>query len=240
MNRQKIRYFILLISLLVFPITIWYFSPYLIIMGATKGIITGSFLVFCMMFLFSIFFGRIFCGYVCPMSGLQECASRINNKAPKQGIRNNIKYMIWVAWIVTIILCFINRTNEVSVDFFYQTDHGISVSNIYAYVIYYGVIFLVLIPAVLFGKRVFCHYFCWMTPFMVIGTKVRNILHLPGLHINTRKDQCISCNKCNQICPMSLRVSEMAKQGKIKSTECIQCGECIDNCPKKVLYYSMK
>lgn len=240
MNRQKIRYLLLVISLLLFPVTIWYFSPYLIIMGAMQGIMTGSFLVFGMMFLFSIFFGRIFCGYLCPMSGLQECASRVNDKAPRQGIRNYIKYIIWMVWIITIVFCFINQKKELSLDFFYQTDHGISVANIYAYVIYYGVIFLVFIPAVVFGKRVFCHYFCWMAPFMVIGTKVRNILHLPGLHIKAQKDQCISCNKCNQKCPMSLSVSQMAKQGRITSAECIQCGECIDNCPRKVLYYSMK
>lgn len=240
MKRQKVRLFVLLLALLFFPITIWYFSPYLIIMGATQGIITGSFIIFCLLFLTSIFTGRVFCGYLCPMSGLQECLSYVNDKKPKQGFRNYIKYVIWSIWIVGIALCFINQKNEIQINFLYQTDHGISVSNIYAYVIYYGVILFVLIPAVLFGKRVFCHYFCWMAPFMILGTKVRKVLHLPGLRIRAKKDECISCNKCNQKCPMALEVSQMAKKGEIISNECIQCGTCIDNCPKKVLYYSMK
>ena len=51
MNRQNIRKLLLIISLLLFPITIWYMSPYLIIQGAMEGIITGSFVVFtCMLF----------------------------------------------------------------------------------------------------------------------------------------------------------------------------------------------
>jgi uncharacterized membrane protein len=45
MNRQNIRKLLLIISLLLFSITIWYMSPYLIIQGAMDGIITGSFVL---------------------------------------------------------------------------------------------------------------------------------------------------------------------------------------------------
>ena len=55
MNRKNIRKLLLIISLLLFPITIWYMSPYLIIQGAMEGIITGSFVVFTCMLLGSIF-----------------------------------------------------------------------------------------------------------------------------------------------------------------------------------------
>ena len=67
MNRQKIRKLILIVSLLLFPITIWYMSPYLIIQGAMEGIVTGSFIVFVCMLSGSIFLGRVFCGWLCPM-----------------------------------------------------------------------------------------------------------------------------------------------------------------------------
>ena len=60
--RQRIRKTILLISLLLFPITMWYFSPYLIIGAAMEHIINGSFIVFVAMLVFSIFFG-ILCNF---------------------------------------------------------------------------------------------------------------------------------------------------------------------------------
>ena len=63
MNRKNIRKLLLIISLLLFPITIWYMSPYLIIQGAMEGIITGSFVVFTCMLLGSIFCGRLFCDF---------------------------------------------------------------------------------------------------------------------------------------------------------------------------------
>ena len=68
MTLQKIRRFTLIISMLLFPITIYYFSPYLIIMAAMRHIINGSFIVFSLMFILGLFFGRIWCGFFCPMS----------------------------------------------------------------------------------------------------------------------------------------------------------------------------
>lgn len=153
MKRQNIRKLLLIISLLLFPITIWYMSPYLIIQGAMERIITGSFIVFTCMLLGSVFFGRLFCAWVCQMGGMQECLFAVNIKNPKQGWKNYIKYVIWVIWILAAIFCFVFRKKEIIVDFFYMTDHGISISNIYNYVIYYGIIFLVLIPAVLLVKE---------------------------------------------------------------------------------------
>lgn len=240
MKRQNLRKLLLIISLLLFPVTIWYMSPYLIIQGAMEGIVSGSFIVFVCMLLGSIFFGRIFCGWLCPMGGLQECLGSVNEKTPKQGWRNYIKIVIWIVWITAVILCFVFRKQEVSINFFYMTDHGISITEIYNYVIYYGVIFLVLIPAVLFGKRVFCHYFCWMAPFMIIGIKIRQVLHLPGLHVRLEEKKCISCGKCNKSCPMGLNVVELGKDNHDLGTECIQCGSCIDHCPKKALSYGWK
>ena len=240
MKRQNVRKLILIISMLLFPVTIWYMSPYLIIQGAMEGIVSGSFIVFISMLLGSIFFGRVFCGWICPMGGMQECLFSVNENLPRQGWRNKMKYIIWTVWILVVIVSFIFREREITIDFFYMTDHGISIAQIYSYVIYYGVIFLILIPAVLFGKRIFCHYFCWMAPFMVIGTKIRKMLHLPGICVVTEKEKCIACKKCNQKCPMGLNVVELVKNDCDFGTECIQCGACVDNCPKKALSFGLK
>ncbi len=239
MSRQRIRKLILIISLLLFPVTIYYFSPAVIIMAGMEGIINGSFIVFVAMLIGSIFFGRLFCAYLCPAGGLQDIAALVKDNAPKQGWRNIIKYVIWAVWVAVVIFCHVNRGEIVAVDFFYQTEYGISISNVYGYVIYYGIILLILIPALIGGKRAFCHYFCWMAPFMVLGTKLRKLLHLPGLHIAVKNDGCVSCNKCTNACPMSVSVSNAVKTGGIDGAECIQCGACVDSCPQSVLSYKM-
>lgn len=239
--RQKTRRTIQFISMLLFPITIWYFSPYLIIEGAKQHIINGSFIVFVSMLVLSMFLGRVWCGYFCPAGGIQECAQRINDKPAKQGKRDMIKYVIWVLWIAGVTITFILGKNDVTINPFFQTDHGISVSNIYCYVIYYGVMFLIVFPALVHGKRAQCHYICWMAPFMVIGSTVGRWLHIPQLHVEADKKKCISCGRCNKACPMGLDVKTMVAEGKCaKCSECIECGACIDECPKDVLKFGLK
>lgn len=242
--RQRLRKLCLITALLCFPITLYYFSPALIINAGLQGIINGSFIVFLLQFLLSIPFGRLFCAYLCPAGGLQECAFAVNDKKPRQGWKNYIKYGIWIVWIAAVGFCYYcsyrNGNGSLQTDFFFETEHGISVSGIPSYIIYYGIVLLIFVPAILFGKRVFCHYFCWMAPFMVLGTKLRRLLHLPGLHITVKeKNACISCGKCDRECPMGIEVSAKVAEGQICSAECIQCGACIDGCPKKVLSYDM-
>lgn len=240
MKRQQLRKLLITVSMLLFPVTLYYFSPALIIDAGLNGIINGSFIVFVMMFLLSIPLGRFFCAWLCPAGGLQECAFTINANKPGQGWRNYIKYMIWLVWILAVLFCYLHRGEILKVDFWFATENGISVSDVQSYVIYYGIILLVFLPAVLFGKRVFCHYFCWMAPFMVLGTKLRRALRLPGLHIRVKnKKECISCGKCSKECPMGIEVSRLIEEGIIQSTECIQCGACVDGCPKNVLGYGM-
>lgn len=240
MKRQKIRKGLLLISLLLFPITIWYFSPYLIIQSAMEHVINGSFIVFMLMLILSTFMGRLFCSYLCPAGGIQECAFSANDKPRKPDWRYTIKYIIWSVWILSTILCYILGKGSLRVNFFYMTDHGISVSDIYCYIVYYGVVFLILVPSLLFGKRFACHYFCWMAPFMIIGSKIGQFLHIPQIHIEADPSSCKSCGKCSKECPMSLDVKGMVSSGKIQNAECIQCGACIDSCPTKALHYAMK
>lgn len=240
MMRQKVRKAILIVSFLLFPITIWYFSPYLIIEAMSKHIMNGSFIVFVSMFVLSMFLGRVWCGYFCPAGGLQECVAMCNGKPAKGGWRNNIKLVIWILWIIGIIVTFILGENDVTIDPFFQTDHGISVASINNYIIYYGVLLILVIPSMIHGKRATCHYLCWMAPFMMIGSKIGRFLHLPQLHIEAQKDKCISCGKCSKACPMGLDVKEMVANGKnARCTECIQCGACVDECPKDVLKYKM-
>jgi len=240
MTRQKNRKLLLIVSFLFFPVTLYYFSPVLIINAGLEGVINGSFIVFTAMIISGFFFGRVFCAWLCPAGGLQECTALVNDKAPKQGWRNYIKYGIWVIWIMSVIACYASGRQNLKLDFLYKTEMGISVSNIYGYIVYYGILFLILILSLFAGKRAFCHYICWMAPFMLIGIKIRSLLHMPGLHIAVDDKKCISCNQCSEVCPMCINAAHLALHGKSDNLECIQCGACVDICRPKAIVFRMR
>ena len=236
-KRQKIRKFLLIISFLLFPVTQYYFSPYIIIESASGNIINGSFIIFSMFLIFGIFFGRAFCGWSQPCGGMQEILFLARDKKIKNNFGNIIKYIIWGLWLILLASIIIISGGYKYINFFYMTEYGISISNIYAYVIYYGVIIIFLLLSLIFGRRASCHYICWMSPFMVVGRNLSNLFNIPSLRLKATKEKCISCMQCNEICPMSLDVNKLANKKNMENSECILCGECVDICKQGVIKY---
>lgn len=214
--RQKIRKGIILFTFLMLPAIFYYFSPYLIIIGASEGIISGSFIVFGVLFLSALFLGRGFCAWFCPLAGIQEASflardKKVNNRY------NWIRYIIWVPWIAIIIYMAITAGGFKRVLFTYQTTYGFSISNVYGLFMYLIVVVITIILSFAIGRRALCHYVCWMSPFMIGGRKLRNLFKLPSLRlVISNKDKCVDCLSCTKNCPMSLDVNGMVKNGKLR------------------------
>jgi ferredoxin-type protein NapH len=242
--RQRVRKALVILAFLSFPITMNYLSPYVIIDGAMNGIVNGSLVMFGLMFVSSLFLGRLWCGWVCPGGGMQEIVEPVNNK-PVQGRRLDwIKWLIWVPWVALIAWLAIQAGGYRSVNLLLHTQNGISVAGtpdrpiFIAYIIYYVVIGLFVGLAIFVGRRAGCHTFCWMAPFMIIGRWIRNRFGWPSLRLKANASACADCKKCTSNCPMSLDVNAMVQLGKMENTECILCGTCVDNCAKNAIRYS--
>jgi polyferredoxin len=222
----------------LFPIIYYYFSPYLIIMGASEGVVAGSFITFSAMFVGSLLLGRFFCGWICPAGAIQELCLKVNNKPFKGGKRNWIKYFIWVPWISVIAVMFVQAGGIRALDPFYQTYYGISIQDIPSIILFLVIAGLIAGIALVAGRRASCHTICWMAPFMIIGRKIRNMINLPALQLATDRNECTNCKTCTRNCPMSLDVNSMVQNESMEDSECILCGSCVDNCPKKAIKYS--
>ncbi|UEC43787.1 MAG: hypothetical protein METHAR1v1_1690001, partial [Methanothrix sp.] len=71
-RRQRLRKALIILSFVLMPITFVYISCPIITRGASEGIVTGGLMVFILIFISSLFLGRLWCGWLCPAGGLQE------------------------------------------------------------------------------------------------------------------------------------------------------------------------
>jgi ferredoxin-type protein NapH len=238
--RQRARTAVSLISLLLFPVTLYYLSPAVIAMGAAEGVVTGSAFVFAALFLSSLVLGRGFCSWVCPAGALQDCAARANGRPVRSGRVGLIKYFIWVPWLALIVLLFARAGGAKAVEPAYMTEHGISALGLPGFISYYAVIAIFLLFGLLGRRRLACHSICWMAPFMILGRRIKDALPYPSLRLLARREACTSCGSCDRSCPMSLPVSALVARGDMRHDECILCGECVDGCPSKAISLSWR
>ncbi|MCE1252309.1 MAG: 4Fe-4S binding protein [Anaerolineae bacterium] len=242
--RQRIRKALVIIAFLSFPLTMNYLSPYVIIDGASQGIINGSLVMFGLMFLSSLFLGRLWCGWVCPAGGLQEMLEPLNRTVLNGKRVDWVKWLVWIPWIFMIFWLALQAGGYHSINLFLDTQNGISVAGAadrpieIAYIIYYGVVALIFGVTVWLGKRGFCHTLCWMAPFMMIGLWLRNRLGWPSLRLQADSKVCTDCKTCTRGCPMSLDVNAMVQAQNMRHLECILCGTCVDNCAARAIGYT--
>ena len=77
-------------------------------------------------------------------------------------------------------------------------------------------------------NRAFCKYVCPVTVFLKPMSKYAL------LRITCDKSKCVSCGRCERVCPMDVEITNNARSRK-NGTECILCMECVKQCPKKAL-----
>ncbi len=242
--RQRWRRALLLVSFIAFPVTMNYFSPYLIVDSAFKGVVNGSLAAFVTMLLGSLVLGRLWCGWACPAAGLQEFAAPVNERRVG-GRADWIKWGIWVPWVALIAWGALSAGGYHSIDLLYGTQGGISLAGspdrpiLFAYVIYFGVVALFGGLALALGRRAGCHTVCWMAPFMIAGRWIRNRAGAwPSLRLRADRDACKECGTCTDACPMGLDVQGLVASGSMEHAECVLCGTCVDTCPNGTLRYT--
>jgi ferredoxin-type protein NapH len=239
MRRQTGRKIFLTVSFILFQTFLLFhlfFSPVLVIFAASQGVINGSLVIFVLLFLTSLFFGRAFCGWVCPGSGLNELCALVTTKRASGGNFRKTKYAISGVWLSIIALLALSVGGFHSIDLFYGTGISTLTQEI---IMFFGVIAMIVPAALVIGTRANCKYICWLAPIMIAGTAIRNRVGWPALHLEANADLCVQCGTCNDACSMNLDVMNLVLINDLYQKECILCGSCIDACPYGVISYAL-
>ena len=93
-----------------------------------------------------------------------------------------------------------------------------------------------LLLAMFFWTALIGRGYCYYCP---LGTVLGWLGRAVGQRIVTTASKCIGCGKCDDACPLSIRIKDRALEGRpVVDSRCVGCGHCIDVCPVRTLAYS--
>ena len=227
--------------LILFPITMNYFSVFLIIEGSSMGTVAFSLVFWFAWVVGALLFGRAACGYLCPLGAFQEAKDRmVPNNLKMIRYLKIVKYVLAVAWVGAIVASAVSAGGYHSVDLLYNTSSGVSIDRAQGWITWGMIVLVVLLPSFFIGKRAFCRYLCPWGVLNTVSTKIKDFLRLPSLRLVPEGEKCKRCGTCSANCPMSLPVAEMVQHQSMRNDECILCGTCVDNCPNRAIHYSWR
>lgn len=185
------------------------------------------FLIFLLPILVSIVFGRVFCGWLCPIGSFQEIFFKIFKKMGVQTIKIGPKWKEFLKIVPFLILTVIIAAALTSGQMLFCRFEPFGflfgrTEDLIPLVLLIGLLFL--LP---FLFRPFCQYIC---PY---GALLSLLAKFSIFKLNVNKIKCLKCNRCQKACPM-----EAIKNQKINSQDCLLCKGCQRICPKGLISYS--
>lgn len=169
----------------------------------------------------ALLMGRFFCGYICPIGAMQDFFKYVGIKLGLKEVQfsNKIELLKYIILISVIILSILGMGNIVS-----PFSPWLAYLNIFIGAKFkIGTIVLLLIIIVsLFGRRIFCRYFCPLGAF-------QSLLYAVG-PFKIKKSNC-DCSYCLRDCPVSEQ-QRLSKKNSELSPECVNCLKCINTCVK--------
>ena len=192
--------------------------------------------------LYSILFGRMICGWLCPFGLIQELIYKIKTpklkKSPVTWILSYLKYVILVVFVVIIPIAYAIRNIPLPAFCKYICPAGTIegglglLSNKFneSYFSMLGPLFtwkfllmVSIIVGCVFIFRLFCRFICPLGALYGLFNKIS------VFGIKVEKDKCTHCGLCTAHCKLDIH--------QVGDRECISCGECADVCPTKAIVW---
>ena len=190
--------------------------------------------------LYSVLFGRMICGWVCPFGLIQELLYKIPTPKLKKSfitrVLSYLKYVILVFFVFLIPIMYAFRDIPLPAFCKYICPAGTLEGGIVllsnkvnaSYLSMLGHLFtwkfllmVSIIVGSVFAFRCFCRFLCPLGALYGLFNKIS------FFGIAVKQSKCTRCGLCVSHCKLDIR--------HVGDQECISCGECVDVCPTKAI-----
>ncbi len=197
------------------------------ILNFSVGVAALGILLGLLFMVLSMFYGRIFCGYVCPLGTLQEMINALRGKGGKQlpymyeRKLAKLKYILLFINIVMVIL---------GLSWIYTNFCPIyGLSRLPSLAIGGLIVFAIIIVGGFFVQRMWCRFLCPYAALLNMAQKLGKLFGIKRYKIHRNLERCTDCGVCSRNCPMNL---DILSSEYVDDENCIHCLRCTVKCPK--------
>ena len=194
--------------------------------------------------LYTMLFGRFFCGYACAFGSIGDALHAVYLKICRKmkrrplklpgrlaAMMSLIKYLILALAVVLCCLGMYGQLKGTSPwDIFSMLRAGNPRFEGYRAGL---VIFILLLIGMFFCERFFCRFFCPM------GAVFSLLPVLPLFSLQRDRKECLKgCSACTRMCPSDIELP--ASFSAAVRGDCFQCQKCIETCPQGNVHCGFK
>lgn len=215
----------------------------------TSGTIYKGMVLSLLIIIPTLFFGRFFCSWVCPMGILNQWVSYFyNKKTPTENYKENSyrKIFRWKYYILILLAVLaISGTLQIGLfDPIVLISRAFTISlfpalhywgeSIYLKqpVFHGGLLVTFLFLAVLFANRFITRFWCRV--LCPLGALLGVLSFSSLFRIRRDVEKCTDCNKCLHYCQ-----GGCDPHSNLRVNECHLCMNCIAECPEEALHYGL-
>jgi ferredoxin len=197
-----------------------------------KKIMPGNLVLLGAIVVLGVVLSRFFCGWFCALGALQGVFGWIGRKIFRRRLevpRRLDAVLRWAKYPLLAAIVYLTwRAGDLVIrPYDPLAAYGHLAAGIPTVWAEFGVGLVILVAVLVLSmlyERVFCKYLC------PLGAVNAILSRIPLFRIKREASTCISCSKCDRVCPMNIEVSTASS---IDSSECIACMECVTACPTK-------
>lgn len=191
----------------------------------------------------TLFFGRFFCSWICPMGILNHWISHIFNKRrPVDDYNVNLYKPVYrLKYYILIVLLLLSAGGALQIGLFdpialITRSFTISVLNHFNYlkqpIFYGGVLISVIFLAILFANRFITRF--WCRTLCPLGAFLGLLSTMSLFRIRRDVDKCTDCRSCQRYCQGGCNPNEV-----LKVSECHVCMNCVEECPEGAVHFGL-